>query len=129
MFQFPWVGIGLACVLGSSSELTALTKRPESGNVGFNVVRYLIFPIFHPTWAIFVSERTAFVGSRGGAVAVAAMEGFFNALKSSGIADAVKDMAMDALHLNDDKKGSVTLIMHFISSFDVEVRCVKLVIR
>lgn len=36
----------------------------------------------------------------------AAMEGFFNALKSSGLADAVKDMAMEALHLNDDKKGN-----------------------
>ncbi|KAG0588562.1 hypothetical protein KC19_2G252400 [Ceratodon purpureus] len=32
------------------------------------------------------------------------MEGFFNTLKSSGLVDAVKDMALDALHLNDDKK-------------------------
>jgi hypothetical protein len=38
------------------------------------------------------------------------MEGFFNALKSSGLVDVVKDMALDALHLNDDKQGSA---LHF----------------
>lgn len=34
------------------------------------------------------------------------MEGFFNTLKSSGLVEAVKDLAMDALHLddNDEKK-------------------------
>lgn len=39
-----------------------------------------------------------------------AMEGFFNTLKSSGLVDAVKDMALDALHLNDDKEGKLPLV-------------------
>lgn len=41
--------------------------------------------------------------------AAAPMEGFFNTLKSSGLVEAVKDLAMDALHLDDNdekKKGS-----------------------
>jgi hypothetical protein len=49
-------------------------------------------------------------GSASGCAPGAAMEGFFNALKSSGLVDVVKDMALDALHLNDDKQGSA---LHF----------------